>query len=175
MEEWRSDLPLPLLPLTPGPASPSLRTCRQSNGLDFDDILGLTVALLQQVPEVKEALQRQWAHILVDEFQASRKGGRRRGVSNCTACMLTSLPPSHSLPRSTLAGHQRCPVRDRQAAAPGQHLHHFHCRGSRSGDLQLARRKRGQHGCGVREGLQGPRHRLPQLQLSVRMHAYVRS
>ena len=45
------------------------RLCRESNGIDFDDLLGLTVALLQTVPQVRQELQRRWQHILVDEFQ----------------------------------------------------------------------------------------------------------
>jgi hypothetical protein len=46
------------------------RLCRESNGVDFDDLLGLTVALLQGVPQVREQLQQRWRHVLVDEFQA---------------------------------------------------------------------------------------------------------
>ncbi|GAX75618.1 hypothetical protein CEUSTIGMA_g3062.t1 [Chlamydomonas eustigma] len=45
------------------------RLCRESNGLDFDDLLGVTVALLQKVPQAREELQQRWRHILVDEFQ----------------------------------------------------------------------------------------------------------
>ncbi|KAG1669693.1 hypothetical protein FOA52_002077 [Chlamydomonas sp. UWO 241] len=45
------------------------RTCRDSNGVDLDDLLGLTVALLRHVPEVQARLQDRWRHVLVDEFQ----------------------------------------------------------------------------------------------------------
>ncbi len=45
------------------------RLCRESNGADFDDLLGLTVALLQRVPGPRAELQRQWRHVMVDEFQ----------------------------------------------------------------------------------------------------------
>lgn len=60
--------------------SPCFRVCRQSNGLDFDDILGLTVALLQRVPDATRALQGQWAHVLVDEFQVGLCNGAREKV-----------------------------------------------------------------------------------------------
>ena len=44
-------------------------TLRTNQGVDFDDLLMLTVFLLQRYPEVREAYQRRWRHILVDEFQ----------------------------------------------------------------------------------------------------------
>ncbi len=39
--------------------------------MNFDDLLGLSVALLQQHPTVRSELQQQWSHVLVDEFQVS--------------------------------------------------------------------------------------------------------
>jgi superfamily I DNA/RNA helicase len=37
--------------------------------LDFDDLLGACVALLERAPGVREELHRRWRHVLVDEFQ----------------------------------------------------------------------------------------------------------
>ncbi len=41
----------------------------ENNALDFDDLLMVTVRLLRGNPEVREKYQRQYQHILVDEFQ----------------------------------------------------------------------------------------------------------
>ncbi|MEA4907475.1 MAG: UvrD-helicase domain-containing protein [Anaerolineaceae bacterium] len=40
-----------------------------SNGVDFDDLLLMTVNLLENHPEVKERYARRFEHVLVDEFQ----------------------------------------------------------------------------------------------------------
>lgn len=42
---------------------------RENQGVDFDDLLMLTVQLLREHPDVREIYQRRWPHILVDEFQ----------------------------------------------------------------------------------------------------------
>ncbi|PRW20204.1 ATP-dependent DNA helicase isoform B [Chlorella sorokiniana] len=42
---------------------------RQNNALDFDDLLGQTVALLRTAPAVRERYLRQFRHVCVDEFQ----------------------------------------------------------------------------------------------------------
>lgn len=42
---------------------------RQANAVDFDDIIMLTVQLLQQHPNITEYYQRRFRHILVDEYQ----------------------------------------------------------------------------------------------------------
>jgi DNA helicase-2/ATP-dependent DNA helicase PcrA len=42
---------------------------RRANALDFGDLLGFTVTLLEQKPEVLERYQNQFHHILVDEYQ----------------------------------------------------------------------------------------------------------
>ena len=39
------------------------------NAIDFDDMILLTHQLLSEHPDVLEAYQRRWAHILVDEYQ----------------------------------------------------------------------------------------------------------
>lgn len=42
---------------------------RQANAVDFDDIIMLTVQMLQNNPDVAEYYQRRFRHILVDEYQ----------------------------------------------------------------------------------------------------------
>ena len=42
---------------------------RDNNALDFDDIIYVTVQLLQQNPNVREYYQRKFRYILVDEYQ----------------------------------------------------------------------------------------------------------
>lgn len=41
----------------------------QSNAVDFDDLLLLTVKLLQTVPEVREKYQNKFHYVLIDEYQ----------------------------------------------------------------------------------------------------------
>ncbi len=45
------------------------RTLASSNALDFDDLLLLTYQLFTEHPEVLDAYQERWPHILVDEYQ----------------------------------------------------------------------------------------------------------
>ncbi|WP_082502080.1 UvrD-helicase domain-containing protein [Williamsia sp. Leaf354] len=42
---------------------------RAANAFDFDDLIGETVALLQNHPEVAEYYRRRFRHVLVDEYQ----------------------------------------------------------------------------------------------------------
>lgn len=42
---------------------------KDNNALDFDDIIYITVQLLQQNPDVREYYQRKFRYILVDEYQ----------------------------------------------------------------------------------------------------------
>ncbi|MBJ8344108.1 DNA helicase PcrA [Antrihabitans sp. YC2-6] len=42
---------------------------RTANALDFDDLIGEVVALLQDYPEVAEYYRRRFRHVLVDEYQ----------------------------------------------------------------------------------------------------------
>jgi DNA helicase II / ATP-dependent DNA helicase PcrA len=45
------------------------RRLRAANALDFDDLIGETVALLQRHPEIAGYYRRRFRHILVDEYQ----------------------------------------------------------------------------------------------------------
>ncbi|HET7327234.1 MAG TPA: DNA helicase PcrA [Nocardioidaceae bacterium] len=45
------------------------RRLREANALDFDDLIMMTVHLLQAFPEVRESYRRRFRHVLVDEYQ----------------------------------------------------------------------------------------------------------
>ncbi|MEU0539496.1 DNA helicase PcrA [Nocardia sp. NPDC005978] len=45
------------------------RRLRAANALDFDDLIGETVTLLQRHPQVAEYYRRRFRHIMVDEYQ----------------------------------------------------------------------------------------------------------
>ncbi|WP_255450232.1 DNA helicase PcrA [Skermania sp. ID1734] len=45
------------------------RRLRAANALDFDDLIGETVSLLQNFPQVAEYYRRRFRHVLVDEYQ----------------------------------------------------------------------------------------------------------
>jgi DNA helicase II / ATP-dependent DNA helicase PcrA len=45
------------------------RRLRAANALDFDDLIGETVAVLQSHPEIAQYYRRRFRHILVDEYQ----------------------------------------------------------------------------------------------------------
>ena len=42
---------------------------RQSSALDFDDLIGKAVAMLEQNAQVRERWQKQFTHIMIDEYQ----------------------------------------------------------------------------------------------------------
>ncbi|MFH5231766.1 DNA helicase PcrA [Antrihabitans spumae] len=42
---------------------------RSANAMDFDDLIGETVAVLQNYPQVAEYYRRRFRHVLVDEYQ----------------------------------------------------------------------------------------------------------
>lgn len=46
---------------------------KKAQALDFDDLLLCSVKLLSDRPEIRAALQAQWRHILVDEFQDTNR------------------------------------------------------------------------------------------------------
>jgi DNA helicase-2/ATP-dependent DNA helicase PcrA len=45
------------------------RRLRNANALDFDDLLGCAVRLLEQRPDVREKYQERFLHVMVDEYQ----------------------------------------------------------------------------------------------------------
>ncbi len=45
------------------------RRLRQANALDFDDIIMMTVNILQAFPDVAEHYRRRFRHVMVDEYQ----------------------------------------------------------------------------------------------------------
>lgn len=45
------------------------RRLRAANALDFDDLIGETVAVLQAFPQVAQYYRRRFRHVLVDEYQ----------------------------------------------------------------------------------------------------------
>ncbi|MEE6137174.1 DNA helicase PcrA [Mycobacterium sp. 050128] len=45
------------------------RRLRSANALDFDDLIGETVAVLQTFPQIAQYYRRRFRHVLVDEYQ----------------------------------------------------------------------------------------------------------
>jgi len=45
------------------------RRLRMANALDFDDLIGETVAVLQAFPQIAQYYRRRFRHVLVDEYQ----------------------------------------------------------------------------------------------------------
>ena len=45
------------------------RRLRAANALDFDDLIGETVAVLQRFPQIAQYYRRRFRHIMVDEYQ----------------------------------------------------------------------------------------------------------
>ncbi len=45
------------------------RKLKQNNAMDFDDLIGNTVRLLEECPEILEQYQKRFRYILVDEYQ----------------------------------------------------------------------------------------------------------
>ena len=45
------------------------RRLRTANALDFDDLIGETVAVLQAFPQIAQYYRRRFRHVLVDEYQ----------------------------------------------------------------------------------------------------------
>ncbi len=50
---------------------------KEYQALDFDDLLTMTVKLLQSVPEVLSAYQERWQYLLVDEYQDTNEAQYR--------------------------------------------------------------------------------------------------
>src|ERR1700741_773780 len=50
------------------------RRLRAANALDFDDLIGETVAVLQTFPAIAQYYRRRFRHVLVDEYQDTKHG-----------------------------------------------------------------------------------------------------
>mmetsp|Transcript_5692 Transcript_5692/g.16027 ORF Transcript_5692/g.16027 Transcript_5692/m.16027 type:complete len:1150 (-) Transcript_5692:625-4074(-) len=69
-----SNKPLPLLKQAASKVYDAYReTLISNNSVDFDDLILLAKEMLQEHKDVRERMQRQWMHILVDEFQDTSK------------------------------------------------------------------------------------------------------
>ncbi|MFI1912097.1 DNA helicase PcrA [Nocardia sp. NPDC020380] len=80
------------------------RRLRAANALDFDDLIGETVALLQNHPAVAEYYRRRFRHVLVDEYQDTNHaqytlvrelvGHHRGGWDENDTAVQDRVPPS---------------------------------------------------------------------------------
>ncbi|MEU6579188.1 DNA helicase PcrA [Nocardia sp. NPDC046763] len=79
------------------------RRLRAANALDFDDLIGETVSLLQRHPQVAEYYRRRFRHVLVDEYQDTNHAqyvlvrelvGHHRGGRGDDAASADRVPPS---------------------------------------------------------------------------------
>ncbi|MFJ9364922.1 DNA helicase PcrA [Nocardia sp. NPDC101769] len=79
------------------------RRLRAANALDFDDLIGETVSLLQRHPQVAEYYRRRFRHVLVDEYQDTNHAqyvlvrelvGHHRGGRGDDAASEDRVPPS---------------------------------------------------------------------------------
>ncbi|MET8425325.1 DNA helicase PcrA [Nocardia sp. NPDC004860] len=79
------------------------RRLRAANALDFDDLIGETVSLLQRHPQVAEYYRRRFRHVLVDEYQDTNHAqyvlvrelvGHHRGGRGDDAAAEDRVPPS---------------------------------------------------------------------------------
>lgn len=49
------------------------KALRKANAVDFDDLLLLTVRVLQTCEQAREEVQARWSHLLIDEYQDTNK------------------------------------------------------------------------------------------------------
>lgn len=92
------------------------RRLRAANALDFDDLIGETVAVLQAFPQIAQYYRRRFRHVLVDEYQDTnhaqyvlvrelvgrdsndgipRRVVRRRGCRSVDLCVPRRHHPQH--------------------------------------------------------------------------------
>lgn len=71
-------------------------TLNNNNAIDFDDMLMLTVKLLEQCPDVREYYYKRFKHILVDEFQDTNMA-QYRLVNMLYTNLLNDIPEDRSL------------------------------------------------------------------------------
>ena len=91
------------------------RRLLQANALDFDDLIGTTVALLQAFPDVAEHYRRRFRHVLVDEYQDTNHAQyvlvrelvgqhrRHRRATRAPSCASSVTPTSRSTPSAARA------------------------------------------------------------------------
>ncbi|WP_319430438.1 DNA helicase PcrA [Mycobacterium sp. RTGN5] len=72
------------------------RRLRTANALDFDDLIGETVAVLQHYPQIAQYYRRRFRHILVDEYQDTNHAQYSlvRELVGVTAPDTDTVPPS---------------------------------------------------------------------------------
>ncbi|WP_395310107.1 DNA helicase PcrA [Mycobacterium sp. AMU20-3851] len=73
------------------------RRLRAANALDFDDLIGETVAVLQAFPQIAQYYRRRFRHILVDEYQDTNHAQYmlvRELVGHADAGDPAAVPPS---------------------------------------------------------------------------------
>ena len=71
-------------------------TLNNNNAIDFDDMLMLTVKLLEQNPEVREYYYERFEHILVDEYQDTNLA-QYKLVNMLYTNLQKDIPPKRSL------------------------------------------------------------------------------
>lgn len=71
-------------------------TLNNNNAIDFDDMLMLTVKLLEQNPDVRTEYYNRFQHILVDEYQDTNLA-QYKLVNMLYTNNLTEIPPERSL------------------------------------------------------------------------------
>ncbi|MFD3505929.1 DNA helicase PcrA [Nocardia sp. NPDC058666] len=80
------------------------RRLRSANAMDFDDLIGETVALLQNHPQVAEYYRRRFRHVLVDEYQ---------DTNHAQYALVRELVGHHSEPaESAIEASELCVVGD---------------------------------------------------------------
>ncbi len=73
------------------------RRLRAANALDFDDLIGETVSVLQNFPQIAQYYRRRFRHILVDEYQDTNHAQYvlvRELVGGVNAPDTDTVPPS---------------------------------------------------------------------------------
>ncbi|BBX06137.1 DNA helicase PcrA [Mycolicibacterium aichiense] len=72
------------------------RRLRAANALDFDDLIGETVAVLQNFPQIAQYYRRRFRHVLVDEYQDTNHAQYVlvRELVGVTAPDTDTVPPS---------------------------------------------------------------------------------
>ncbi|MFZ2174357.1 MAG: DNA helicase PcrA [Rhodococcus sp. (in: high G+C Gram-positive bacteria)] len=78
---------------------------RSANALDFDDLIGETVGMLQAFPQVAEYYRRRFRHVLVDEYQDTNHAQYmlvRELVGVTSDTVTEEVPPAREVPPAEL-------------------------------------------------------------------------